>query len=208
MTTGRSSRTPGSRVDQTCRSWARSALAPWVLRSGSRSHARATSSSTAGGRAVAHRDGGGTSVVTCDQTTWKGTSPVWGWWPVSSSNRTMPAEYTSTRASTCPVRAVSGAMYSGVPSSDPVAVREVDAARARPKSVTLYVPSRATSTFSGLTSRWMSPVAWASVSASRTACMTSKASAGLKAPRSRSWSRRVRPPSSSIASHTTSPSSP
>ena len=133
----RASRVSGSRVDHTRRRSASSWAAPGVRSSGSRAHARATRSSTAGGRAGAQRDGAGTSVVTCDQTTWNGTSPVCGCRPVSSSNRMIPAEYTSTRASTWPVCAVSGAMYSGVPSSAPVAVRLVEAARASPKSVTL-----------------------------------------------------------------------
>ena len=41
----------------------------------------------------------------------------------------------------------------------------LDTARARPKSATLTVPLSLMMTFSGLTSRWIRPLAWASASA-------------------------------------------
>ena len=63
----------------------------------------------------------------------------------------------SLRASAIPRVTSSGARYAIVPSScAPVAVFAV-VARASPKSPILMRPSSASSTFSGLTSRWTMP---------------------------------------------------
>ena len=73
----------------------------------------------------------------------------------------------SERASASAVVAISGAMYATVPSMLPVEdIDTSEAARARPKSVTLAGPSLGTRMFSGLMSRWMTPTRWAARSAS------------------------------------------
>ena len=53
-------------------------------------------------------------------------------------------------------------MYTGVPITTPVPVRcsvpAVRAGRAMPKSATMVLPSRVSRMFSGLTSRWITPL--------------------------------------------------
>ena len=85
---------------------------------------------------------------------------------------------------------------------------EVRALRASPKSATLTRPSSASSTFSGLMSRWTIPAAWAAESADSTGSSTSNASRGVSRTRSRSQSRRVRPATYSMARKTVPLSSP
>ena len=62
-----------------------------------------------------------------------------------------------------PGAACSGAMYCGVPSSEPLSVRSASPSRslARPKSTTLGSPSAVIRTFDGLRSRWTTPRRWA-----------------------------------------------
>ena len=67
----------------------------------------------------------------------------------------------SLRGVTWPVCACSGAMYSGVPSTEPVAVFTPPADLAMPKSISLILPSFVSMTLAGLMSRWTMPRRWA-----------------------------------------------
>ena len=66
-------------------------------------------------------------------------------------------------------------------------------ARASPKSATLTTPSRVTRMFSGFTSRWTMPCAWACPSAARTWVVTSTTCAGSSRPCSASMLRKLLP---------------
>src|SRR5262245_27173978 len=83
---------------------------------------------------------------------------------------TLPRPNRSARWSSTSPLACSGAMNSGVPAMMPLCVMLASsAARARPKSVIFawWFPL-SSSTLAGLTSRWISPVAWAAASPSAT----------------------------------------
>ena len=84
----------------------------------------------------------------------------------------------------------------------------LDTARARPKSATLTVPLSLMMTFSGLTSRWIRPFAWASASASSTGSRMSRAARGESGPSACITSRRVWPGTYSIARKMCPSSSP
>lgn len=89
-------------------------------------------------------------------------SPVNGVSPAKHSKRTQPSEYMSVQPSAVCPATCSGLRYAMVPTTSPACVkRDSDEATASPKSVTrTRSPSgrwRATRTFSGLTSRWMTP---------------------------------------------------
>jgi hypothetical protein len=108
-------------------------------------------------------------------------------------------------------------MYAGVPSTAPVTVTRAstDASGeiaagvvcgprcARPKSLTRGRPSSPTSTFSGLKSRWTTPLWWASTSPRPAARNTSSTSGRERGCFPSQW-RRVVPSTSSITKKTRS----
>ena len=99
-----------------------------------------------------------------------GWPPANGVRPASISYSTIPIEYKSAAGVTGAMSTTSGAMYSGVPSrlGCRVSVDPYDS-RAIPKSVSLRItssPDASTSTFSGLTSRWIMPAACTAVAPS------------------------------------------
>ena len=95
-------------------------------------------------------------------------------------------------------------------STPPVAVCWVSAltARARPKSATLIRPSSAMSTFSGFTSRWISPLRCADASAESTGSRIANAFSGDIGASLAMVSRSVWPGTSSMARKTVPLSSP
>lgn len=146
-------------------------------------------------------------------STWKitciGVPPVCGFPPVSISYSSTPQAYTSVRWSMVPCSICSGARYETVPSTEPVVTLVlVSTALTRPKSTTFTRPSSPIRTFSGFTSRWMSPARCAAPSAASTGSRMSSAARGCRAPRSRSTSRSVQPAMYSMARYTNVPSVP
>ena len=103
-----------------------------------------------------------------------------GPWPVIISYRMTPRLNTSVRWSTCSPAACSGDPYPSDPMGTPISVRGSSGVLgmwsrspwgiilARPKSSTLAWPAAVTMTFEGLMSRCMTPLAWATASASAT----------------------------------------
>ncbi len=81
-------------------------------------------------------------------------------------------------------------------------------ALARPKSATLIRPSSAIRTFSGFTSRWISPARWADASAESTGSISASAREGGIGLSLVMVSRRVCPVISSMARKTVPASSP
>jgi hypothetical protein len=98
--------------------------------------------------------------------------------PVSTSNSSRPAAYTSLRASALPRSTCSGDRYAAVPQVRSLLRLTVVAviARASPKSATLIAPEGCSRTFSGLMSRCTSPASWAAASARSTGSMRAMAS--------------------------------
>ena len=98
--------------------------------------------------------------------------------PVSASYSTSARENRSADAPAGSPCACSGAMYATVPITSPVMVSESPpSTRATPKSVNLAsaageVGRSGMSTLDGLTSRWITPLAWACASASHSAIPT------------------------------------
>ena len=79
----------------------------------------------------------------------------------------MPTAKTSVRKSSGRPSTCSGAMYAGEPRSCPVTVmRSLSTICAMPKSMSLMSPSSRIMTFSGFTSRWMTPN-WCACSSAR-----------------------------------------
>ena len=117
----------------------------------------------------------------------------------------------SACASTRRPAACSGAMYASVPTTSPVRVSGSSPARcATPKSSSLAgapAVSSGTITFCGLTSRWITPRAWAWASASASDTPMRSTSRSLSSP-SRSSTASVRPRTSSDTRKRSLPSTP
>ncbi len=93
----------------------------------------------------------------------------------------IPTEKTSVRKSSGLPSMISGAMYAGEPSSWPVTViRWKSRTCAIPKSISLMRPSFRIITFSGFTSRWMTPRPCAWPSARQTSTQISAAISGKR----------------------------
>ncbi len=158
--------------------------------------ARATSASTAGGRARLIEEGATGSSWTCAYAMASGESASNGSRPVTSWNSMMPTEYRSERASTPRPSACSGERYCGVPTTMPVCVMDVTPdcmARAMPKSMTLTTFRFVIITLPGLMSRWTRPSSWLISSAASTSAVIRRAlSAGI-APYCRTSASRTAP---------------
>ena len=116
----------------------------------------ATSRGTAG---LTARSPAGASVAARAITS-RLLSPANGRTPASASYSMTPSAHTSAGGPTSRPRACSGAMYAGVPTTDPVRVRSAASARlASPKSATFAVPAASNSTLAGFRSRWTTPTA-------------------------------------------------
>ncbi len=100
----------------------------------------------------------------------------------------MPSAKTSVRKSMGRPSTCSGAMWAGEPISDPVIVMRSSRSMicAIPKSISLMAPSERIITFSGLTSRWMTPN-WCACSS---ACATSEAIMAAISGSGSGWSTR------------------
>ena len=111
-------------------------------------------------------------------------APSWTWLPLINVNIVAPTAHRSVRPSTSShfASACSGAMNAGVPITVPtrVSVPPVRASwmtRAIPKSSTLSPPVRTRNRFSGLMSRWTTPLACALARTSSTAAPMASTSA-------------------------------
>ena len=91
----------------------------------------------------------------------------------------------SVRASTASPRICSGAEYPAVPMYIPGRVIAIEACRsfAMPKSRTFTTPSASrTMMFSGLRSRWTTPIRWASLSPRAASAITDSARSTVNGP--------------------------
>ena len=175
---------------------------------GSFSSIAATRSSIAAGTAGLIERTRGAGVWVCAYES-AARSPSNGVRPVSISNSTQPREYRSARGSTRSPRTCSGEMYRAVPRTLRVAVRASgDRSRAIPMSASFTPPSGGSSTFDGLTSRWMTAFPWANARAEARRLAISPARSGASRPSVSSSSRSVGPSTSSITMNRSPPSTP
>ena len=125
--------------------------------------------------------------------------------PVSTKNASRPSAHTSVAGVTVERSSVcSGAIHAGVPIAEVASVRASASTLATPKSSTFTrVPPRARrprarNTFSGLRSRWITPMPWAAPSACASCSNSSMADATSMGPRLMTRVKSVSPWSSSI----------
>ncbi|GAA3146795.1 hypothetical protein GCM10020001_082630 [Nonomuraea salmonea] len=145
---------------------------------------RRSSPMTIGPSAPARAGGSGSSRSTA-ATVAAHESRLNGGRPSTAVYSVAPSDHRSDSGRAGSPLSRSGGMYAGVPTSPPVAVSPASASmEAMPKSVSTTRPSSASSTFSGLTSRCSTPVAWAARSASSTRPPITAACAGRSGPSS------------------------